>query len=307
MRQNESCSKFFLLVITGGLVVLTSMGTRDLNEWGEPQVFAAQRLTVRDVLFKASQSLLEFEKVFSNVVAEESYGQKIVNQSGKVRRTRKLVSDFLLVRPPGADNWFGFRDVFEVDGKLIRDRQERLRRLFLDSPEDAFEHASQILKESARYNIGGVQRNINLPTMALAILHPLNQHRFFFEKTGEETIDDVAVWTIRFAEHSRPTLIRAGRRGLGDVYTRGSVWIAPENGQLIYSELIVGDTYSNVRSQITVKYRFEERFGVWVPSEMHEIYDRPKQRRTPRIEGEAKYSNFRKFEVEVDETIKVPQ
>ena len=305
MKQKKSRTKFFLLVITGGLVVLTS--TRDLGEWGEHQVFAAQRLTVKDVLFKASQSLLEFEKVFSNVVAEESYDQRIVNQSGKVRRTRKLISDFLLVRPPGADNWFGFRDVFKVDGKLVRDRQERLRRLFLDSPEDAFEHASKILKESARYNIGGVQRNINLPTMALAILHPLNQYRFFFEKTGEETIDDVAVWAIRFSEHSRPTLIRAGRRGQGDVYTRGSVWIAPENGQLIYSELMVGDTNSNVRSHITVKYRFEERFGVWVPSEMHEIYDRPKQRRTPRIEGEATYSNFRKFEVEVEETIKVPQ
>jgi hypothetical protein len=307
MKQKRCRPKFFLLVITGGLVILTSAGTIDLGEWGKQKVFAAQQLTVRDVLFRASQSLLEFEKVFSNVVAEERYGQKIINQSGKLRRTRKLVSDFLLVRPPGADNWFGFRDVFEVDGKLIRDRQERLRRLFLDSPEDALEHASKILKESARYNIGGIQRNINLPTMALAILHPLNQYRFFFEKTGEETIDDVAVWIIRFSEHSRPTLIRAGRRGRGDVYTQGSVWIAPENGQLIYSELMVGDTNSNVRSQITVKYRFEERFGVWVPSEMHEIYDRPKQRRAPRIEGEATYSNFRKFEVEVDETIKVPQ
>ncbi len=265
---------------------------------------AARQVTVEDVLFRASQSLLEFEKVFSNVVAEEIYGQQVVNSSGEVRRTRQLVSDFLLVRPPGADNWFGFRDVFEVDGKLVRDRQKRLRRLFLDSPDDAMEHAIRIAEESSRYNIGGVQRNINLPTMALAVLHPLNQYRFFFEKTGEDVIDGTPAWIVRFAEHSSPTLVGAGR---GDIYTRGSVWLDPEDGRLLYSDLMIGDVNSNVRSRITVKYRLEGRLGVWVPSEMHEVYDRPQRRNAPRIEGEASYSNFRTFEVQVDEIIEVPK
>ncbi len=265
---------------------------------------AGQRLDVDEVLFRASQAILDFEKVFSNVVTEEMYGQRVVDPSGKVRRERKLVSDFLLVRPPGADSWFGFRDVLQVDGKQVRDRQKRLSRLFLESPDDALEQAARVAKESARYNIGGISRNINLPTMALAILHPMNQYRFYFEKAGEETVEGTMAWVIRFVEHRRPTLVRAGR---GDVFARGTVWVDPEGGHLLRSELFVGDANSPVRSRSMVEYRLDEEMGFWLPTRMEEVYDRPGRTRSPVIEGVADYSNFRRFEVQVDEIIEVPR
>ena len=84
----------------------------------------------------------------------------------------------------------GFRDVFEVNGRPVRDRDLRLQALFLDEVRLAVDQALEISQESARYNIGQVKRTVNLPTIALSFLHPLNQHRFAFEKIGELSIDN---------------------------------------------------------------------------------------------------------------------
>ena len=53
-------------------------------------------------------------------------------------------SDLLLVRVPGRDGWLPFRDVYEVDGRAVRDRSERLKKLFIEAPETAVNAATQI-------------------------------------------------------------------------------------------------------------------------------------------------------------------
>ena len=75
----------------------------------------------------------------SGLVMEESYVQDVeqINRFGYRTNTRggvshrMLKSDLLLVRPQGSDAWMQFRDVFEVDGKAVRDRNDRLEKLFL--------------------------------------------------------------------------------------------------------------------------------------------------------------------------------
>src|SRR4030095_1201890 len=81
---------------------------------------------------------------------------------------RPLRSDFLLVKPSDADRYVELRDVFEVDGQAIRDRHARLEELLRDPPATMRIGAS--ITESARYNIGSVQRTINTPLMALLFL-----------------------------------------------------------------------------------------------------------------------------------------
>ena len=87
-------------------------------------------------------------------------------------RHRELKSDLLLVRPVGADRWVQFRDVFEVDGRPVRDRNERLMKLFVTPSSATANQAEQIANESSRYNIGNLQRTVNLPVLALSILEP---------------------------------------------------------------------------------------------------------------------------------------
>ena len=124
-----------------------------------------------------------------------------MNAGGKTTRT--LVSDYLQVKIPGYEGWLPFRDVFEVDGQRVRDRQDRLVKLFVQtSPSRALDNAQAIVKESARYNIGGVRRELNFPTLPLWFLEPQNTRRFNFRKVGEETLSGRRVIVIEYTESS---------------------------------------------------------------------------------------------------------
>lgn len=265
----------------------------------------AQDLTVDELLFRANESVISFERLFSNAVAEEQYVQRIVRVDGTVVRERRLRSDLLLILLPGADRWLGFRDVFEVDGAPVRDRDQRLQILFLSESRPAVEQARAISEESARFNIGDVTRTVNLPTLALGFLHPLHQHRFMFEKIDEEVIGDRRAWVTRYSEHVRPTIVKL--RGGDDAFAHGRLWLDVDTGQALRTELILGDGASTVRTTITVEYRRDESLDTWVPETMVELYDNPTNPRADRIEATATYSNFRQFGVSTDETLTVPR
>jgi hypothetical protein len=94
------------------------------------------------ILVNVTKYVSEYEAAFTAIVAEERYEQTYqppprpgsgpgAGTSGFQRRT--LVSDYLLVRPPGVDAWLPFRDVAEVNGRPVRDRSDRLTKLFLES------------------------------------------------------------------------------------------------------------------------------------------------------------------------------
>ena len=90
------------------------------------------------LVLKASAYVDVFQKNFGSMVSEERYEQNIRRAPSANGRTNRaggppltvLVSDFLLVQVPG-EGWLPFRDVFERDGKKVRDREERLAKLFL--------------------------------------------------------------------------------------------------------------------------------------------------------------------------------
>ena len=207
-----------------------------------------------------------------------------------------------------------FRDVFEVDGEPVRDRSERLLKLFLDPSAENTRQAGQIIAESSRYNLGRIERNINVPLLALMFMHPSNQSRFKFTmstesrgvpkglpRSGHFTVSiDVAVLT--FSETDTPTLIRDPATPRGEARSRGRVWVEPETGRVLMTELIVESRL--VRSSTQVSYQSEPLVGFLVPVEMREDYvlSRPNYYR---IEGTATYGNFRQFTVNTNESIRV--
>ena len=66
-----------------------------------------------------------------------------------------------------------FRDVYEVNGQKVRDRDARLEALFMNPDDSILGRAEAIRRESARFNLGPAYRDINVPTLALVMLHPL--------------------------------------------------------------------------------------------------------------------------------------
>jgi len=221
------------------------------------------------------------------------------------------------VRPVGWDRYVEFRDVFEVDGHPVRDRQERLMKLFLDPTVDTARQLRQIISESTRYNIGNIVRTVNTPTFPLLYLDPEYQPRFRFTRAsggaprmiqegarggprGFSSPEQTAVfrvssemWVIEYREVQRKTVIR--RPEGSDIPSRGRFWIDPDTGRVLMSELIAADP--DIEATVNVSYQSEPLLGFLVPIAMNDRY----VARRDRVEGRATYGRFRQFQVQVDE------
>ena len=265
-----------------------------------------------ETLRRAGEYVVAYEKGFALVVAEEHYVQsRRVQKSGPVHETRVLRSDVVFIRSPGtALPWQLLRDVYEVDGAAIRDRQKRLESLLLGGTPDGLSRARAIADEGARFNLGRGVRNYNVPTLVLTFLHPSVQPRFAFESRRTLTIDGRAFAEIAFSELRSPTLIRQGPGG-PDVPASGRVFIDPANGTVARTELslaVKGDG-ADSRSTLMTVYRAMPSLGLWVPVEMREIWDsqlsgsRGRSGPLEFVDGTATYGGFRRAEVDTQESL----
>jgi hypothetical protein len=280
-------------------------------------VNAAAAQPVDVVLARAAAYVAAYEHELGSVIAEERYRQDVsfpaaVDPVGPPRRLlgspirrRELRSEFLLLRASGPHGlWLGFRDILTVDGWPTPDRARLQERLARD-PAVGVEEFQRLVNESARYNIGGVTRNVNVPTFALLVVQAAVQRRFSFEKREERRLAGTQTWALAFEEQAGSTLIRGSKAA--DLPATGTIWVDPTSGRVIQTELITDEPLEHVRTQITVKYRPNSKLGIWVPIEMTERYHagRPNSFDEQNIDCVATYSNFRRFEVDVK--LRVPQ
>lgn len=282
----------------GVVVIVTALSTLSVT---------AQRNRTDELLAREAAYLREFVARFSGVVAEERY----VQDSRTVPRARtkgtavrsqlftrhvELVSDFLLVKLKEPGEWHVFRDVYGVNGEPVRDRDERLTKLFLDPTTTRIEEASAIALEGARYNLGGAERTINNPLLVLAFLQPLYQARFRFSLNTSDKEAGPGIWVLEFKEQARPTIIRERSNG-GDLAVKGRIWIESESGRVVKTELVVSEL-----DNIVTSFRFDERFHIAVPHEMREEF----WTETESIVGVASYGRFRRFDVTTAEEFQEP-
>jgi hypothetical protein len=261
----------------------------------------AQPPDVDSALEKAADYIYAYKRDFVGVVAEESYRQQVAG--GRIgtdirgfpveapRQKRDLKSDILYVRTPDADRWLQFRDVYEVDGKPVRDRAERLAKLFLQPSRSVQKQAEDIAAESARYNIGGVSRTVNMPLLALSVLE--SESRPWFSFSGARKKD---AWEIEFREERGGTLIRT--TGNQSMPSHGRFSIEADTGRVLSSDLIAETP--TLRARIEVTYAPESTLRMLVPREMREKYE---SKDGSVIEGRASYAKFRRFQVTTDEKL----
>lgn len=271
------------------------------------------------VLSRAATYVETFADRVSGFVTAEAYVQDVylpVNRfgsrpggqrpyTGAVHR--ELKSDLLLVRPVGSDGWMQFRDVTDVDGKRLKDRNDRLAKLFLQPSNSTAAQSRKIMSESARYNIGDIERNINLPVLALAVLDRRMQPGFEFSLSKSEEKPNLPkrpVFTppsdavmVSFTE-TQPRTMVASPQGK-NLASSGHFWLDRDTSQVYMTEIGIDDLW--LRAQIFVAYGTVEGLELPVPVEMFERYEN--KLNGTRVEGSATYSNFREFKVAVDEDI----
>ena len=204
----------------------------------------------------------------------------------------RLRSDFLLVKTEADEGWVSFRDVYDVNGAPVRDRDDRLKKLFLEPSVDSARQLQEIKEESARYNLGGdVTRNVNVPLFPLLFLDSGNVPRFQFRLDGRR--DARGFRTIYFEERQRPTIVR-------DMRASGSFLVDEVSGAVVQTKTVFTDAL-NQSAELAVQYTQDPKMGVWVPSAMHELYTGSTG--SMMVSGTAVYSNFRRFQVTTDEKI----
>jgi len=261
---------------------------------------SAPDVDVVAVLMKASTYLAGYVKAFSSVVSEERFDQLFTRKrdatTGGMTLTRTLLSDYLLVAVSGSSEWMAFRDVYSVDGTAIRDRSDRLLKLFVEAPPDAYTQALRIRKESSRYNIGSATWDTNVPTFAFLVLTDEWRPGFSFKLKGRERLAGTDTVVVEYVETSSPTLI-VGRND-EDVPARGRFWIDPVDGRILRTllETRPGGTINTLE----VTFRYEPRLDLLVPGEMVERRNAGAEI----VEGKATYSNFRRFRVDTTMEIK---
>jgi hypothetical protein len=279
------------------------------------QEISSPAVPISLILSRAANYIEVYASRLSGLVMEESYVQDVeqINRFGYRMNTRggvshrQLRSDLLLVRPEGSDAWMQFRDVFEVDGKVLRDRNDRLEKLFLQPSKSTAAQAEKIVKESARYNIGDIERTINLPLLAMTVLDRRMQPNFQFRindpseelKLPKSTTfaDRPGALVVGFNETQVRTMI-ATPQGK-NLRSHGRFWFAMPDAEVLMTELGVDDY--TLSATIHVAYERKPGLAVAVPVEMHELY--VNRLNSSKVEGTATYSNFREFNVKVDEQI----
>src|SRR5262252_7903090 len=283
---------------------------------------SGDRVSLADLLDRAAWYLDYFVDEFENVVAEESYIQDSstmlpsfspipTGRGGAFppppsptdaarARHRDLRSDFLLVKAPDTEALVPFRDVLTVDGVPVRDREERLAKLFIaDHSGNIMELAERIGAEGARYNLGNMRSTLGNPVLGLGVLQRSYQPRFRFSLGKEDRAVGPSALVVEFKETVSPAMIRgeAGR----DLMAHGRVWIDAPTGRVLKTELQVEQPA--IRATVTTWFRLEEKSGVGVPSEMREQYTLANGNRISTI---ATYGRFRRFDVSASEDIRTP-
>ena len=269
------------------------------------------------LLARAADAAARAGDAWRGVVARETYVQKFLPWSGAPPRepsraravvSRTLVADLLLVFDADGP-WELHRDVLEVDGRAVGDREERLQALFLSPEATARQRLRRVTEESARFNLGDITRTFNVPTFPLVVVHPRHRERFRFTVKDDAQADG-RVREVRFEELGSPTLVRStlGR----DVRLRGRVFLDVDSGEL--TRAIIEPDARGVSARVDVTFEHVPGMPMRVPIRMWEWYHSAGPLTDAAVQGGrgvynayieavATYEGFRRYVVESREAV----
>ena len=244
-----------------------------------------------DVLIDRLATYLEgYERELTPVIADEHYVQE---ERRRLPRRRVTESQVLLLRPADAAQWFGIRDTGRVDGRPVARAGLSLLQLLEKPPTDFLEQAGAMVEASAAHSLAG-RRNINIPTVPLEALSPVNHPRYVFKVGGKSKINGAQVRRLDFHEFDEPTLVQSVDGGA--LWTSGSAWVEVATGTLWRAELIVSPRKEgesrrvDLESRIRVDFMRDPSLDMLVPKELVETF----WIRGGQGYGRGRYSNFRK-------------
>jgi len=232
-----------------------------------------------------------FERDASALVAEEHYIQRLERRRGTPRAywTRELRSDYVLVKPADTGPWLGYRDIFEVDGTPVRERDARLVEILTGTAPDSPARAAAFTRDGSRFNLGP-ERTVNTPTMPLQLMARINADRLRVRTPRGWQRQETAALT--FEERERPTLVRTPDGH--NVASRGVLTVRVADGAILAAQLYFRFTAERGRPEARLHVTYGAVAGISVPVPVRMAEE------LPTAEGDASgiatYSNYRRFQ-----------
>ncbi len=253
----------------------------------------------------ASRHAVAFAAIAETLLAEEHYVQEVKSRTshtalpidspaGITVEARVLDSEVALVQIASGEIWLLARDVQRVDGRPVEPSQRvPLPAVRAGSEAEALTQFRAIAAQGARFNIGGIRRDLNVPTLALWLLTPAINQRFDYSAGGTETVEGRAADVTRFRERKAPYLFNVD--GV-PTPVAGRFWLDRSRGAVVKTEMVLQSNragQNSSRARLVVTYAFDPRVEAWVPRTMTEQYN---TQGTPQfVVGNSAYTNFRKF------------
>jgi hypothetical protein len=260
--------------------------TSALVVWLAGGAVRAQEPDLTSLVLAAAASAARIVQGFTNVVAEEEYREWRAPQ----RAARRVRSDYLLVRFPGEQGrWLEFRDVREVNGRAVGDRDERITRLFLEPFDSGMRRAIEIGEASAEH-----LPLLYRPLLGVTYLQAAYVPAFRFKVGGVERIGGMAVHRLDF-EHNPDVPLEISA---GGVRVTGRAWLDAGLTGIVRTQLALGEGRSRV--ELVTSFGRDERLGIAVPSELQIIGA------NGQISGVLTYVAFKRFEVRTEQVITAP-
>ena len=249
---------------------------------------ASPDTSTKGLVASARKYVADYEKNFAFIVADEWYQQVQRDQDGRIQLDRVLKSEVFLTFLEADGEWIAVRDVMEVDGKPVTNR-DRLRDLLAKGGQ--FRGiAKQVIESNARYNIGSVSRNFNEPTLPLLLFETRRASSVEFDKKKVSREGPLTIATLSFSEREPGTIVGGPR---GPAPAKGTFVIDAANGTV--RETTFEIKHSDIRASLKTQYERDPKLDLWLPATFIERYERTRDLKEV-IECEAKYSNYRRFE-----------
>ena len=215
-----------------------------------------------DVLRVAGDYLLQYSQKLGAVAAEEEYQQSDTS-SGQMGIPKRVHSDYLWVGG-GGGGVLGFRDVFAIDTKPVRQRDDRLLDLFRAPSPSSVQRGQDLSDQAVNYYLSGNMHALDQPTLALEFLRTENQARSTFKLDSVKTQNGAQMALVTFKEQSTPRIVPSGDGGPAV----GKFWIDTATGAVRQTEFGLINKVDNIHA--SVKYALEPKLDLWLPVEMYQ-------------------------------------
>lgn len=270
---------------------------------------AQAEIDLGQLMLRASAWTTRFDDSLSGLLFRERYLQRvgtgagtglppaIVPNAGALPRNERLLeANVFLLSVPSVRGFVVYRDVYRVNARDLADHTERLQKLLTDGSVAAREQARKLTDASARHNVPGFNRNINLPTMVYDYLARRHIRSLDVRVVGSQRIEGLDCTIVEFRESTAPTVVRGPDDS--DVFGSGRFWIHQPSGAV--PRAMAEFTTTRSKGKLEVRLELHETLKVWVPKQMTEVWTGGGRFLT----GLATYDRFQRMNVATNEIMK---